>query len=709
MHRPPDATTRRRVLATAGLAAGAAALPAAPAHAAAAARPPLVHTGVRALLDRGGDKLADGDTALLTGYREPGDGGGMLLRWDPRSSAPPNGGTVLAPANTRRGRWLRVHEGVLDFRSFGHFDAAHPADDALDAMLADPAVHRIEAHTDLLLRRRHRIHRSRITLDFGGHTVHTTGIERGSHDDPFGAVLSFSGTRTSTTLTHALAAPVPELTDTYPVPDSGAFRVGQWWALAVDPVAGGGRDERELQKLVEITEIVDPTHVRVGYLSGWELAAGRRLTWTRVEPVREAHVRALRFEGAGADEYTGSHPVAYEYAVDCDVHAIHAVGTFWPVIMRRWCTRFRTENCSLKNPPTVEYGGAGYLTQNIYCLYGRIADCTTSNVRHLSDLTASAYCLVENCHGDGDDAGGNPFTTHGQYEHDLLFDGNSGLMDLANSGAQWGTSAKRITVRKHVCSWFTANTRITDLTLEDVRVIARPTFDRAGTLTVNADGAQVRGCTAKTFSLTQRSTRSRRPTVVSDCAFAAPPDTVLIQSAVTTPVHFVRCELTGLDGAALRGTGPVRLTDCRLAAAEHGAPLTVAAAELRVHGGRLEGLGLRLTAERDQQLRITGGTALTGTPAGGAFLSRAASEATVVWDLSDLTATTTASGTAHARIDHGANHWSATGCRFTGGTLHLAPDALRSALHSTCVEDGTRRTAFPQPGDTAQITGNLLL
>ncbi|MEV0280292.1 hypothetical protein AB0I22_28400 [Streptomyces sp. NPDC050610] len=237
----------------------------------------------------------------------------------------------------------------------------------------------------------------------------------------------------------------------------------------------------------------------------------------------------------------------------------------------------------------------------------------------------------------------------------------------------------------------------------------RALLDRGGTLAVNAGGAQLRGCTAKTFSLVaQRSTRSRRPTVVSDCAFAVPPDIVLIHSTVTTPAHFVRCEPTGLDGDALHGTGPVRLTDCRLAAAVHSAPMAVSASELRVHGGSLEGLGLRLTAEKDQRPRITGGMALSGTPAGGAFLSRAASDASVAWDLSGITATTTG-GTAHARVDHGANHWSATGCRFTGGTLHLAPGALRSTLHSACVEDGTRRTAFPEPGSTAQTAGNLQL
>ncbi|MEE1790671.1 peptidase C14, partial [Streptomyces sp. BE308] len=556
--------------------------------------------------------------------------------------------------------------------------------------------------------RRHLFTRSHIELDFGGHRIHTEGIEKNTHDNPFGAVLSFRGTTTDTKVEHALAAKVIELTDTFPVPDSRAFAVGQWWAVQVAPVEGGGADERELQKMVEITEIIDATHIRIGYLNGWELAAGRRLTWRRVEPVVNAHVRNMDFEGAGDDEYTGSHPVSYEYAVGCDVSGIHATGSFWPVIMRRWCTRFRTEQCSLKNPPTVEYGGAGYLTQQIYCLYGRVADCTTSNVRHLNDLTASAYCTVVNCHGDGDDAGGNPFTTHGQYEHDLLFDGNSGLMDLANSGAQWGISAKRITVRRHVCSWFTANTKITDLTLEDITVIARPTFDQAGTLTVNADGAQVRGCTAKTFAVAQRSARSTRPTVISDCSFEPPAGAVLVQTPVTAPVHFVRCTFKGVDGAILRGAGPVRFTDCTVTGADDAAPLSVGSADLRIDGGSYGNTGFEVSAVRDQSVTVTSGARFTGSNRAGAFLGRAAGPATVTWDITALNSSTTDAATAHVRIEDGTNHYAATGSRFTGGVLHLAPTALASALHTTCVEHGTRRTAMPQSGDSARTDGNLL-
>ncbi|MER5276923.1 peptidase C14, partial [Streptomyces sp. NPDC002809] len=508
---------------------------------------------------------------------------------------------------------------------------------------------------------------------------------------------------------HALSAAMPDLSDLFEVGDSSKFAVGQWWAVQVDPVAGGGGDERELQKLVEITEIVDAGHIRIGYLNGWELAEGRTLTWTLIEPVRDTHIRNMVFEGAGPDEYTGSHPVSFEYAVGCDVSGIHATGTFWPVIMRRWCTRFRTEDCSLKNPPTVMYGGAGYLTQQIYCLYGRVADCTTSNVRHLNDLTASAYCTVVNCHGDGDDAGGNPFTTHGQYEHDLLFDGNSGLMDIANSGAQWGISAKRITVRRHVCSWFTANTKITDLTLEDITVIARPTFDQAGTLSVNADGAQVRGCTAKTFAVAQRSARSTRPTTISDCSFELPAGAVLVQTPVTAPVHFVRCTFEGVDGAILRGAGPVHFTDCTVTGAENAAPLSVGSADLRIDGGTYDSTGIELSGVRDQRITVTGGARFTGGNKAGALLGRADGPGKATWDITGLSSAAAGPDTAHIRIADGTNHYAATGSRFTGGTLHLAPEALASVLHTTCVEDGTRRSAMPPAGDTVRTDGNLIL
>ncbi|WP_211288573.1 hypothetical protein [Actinophytocola xinjiangensis] len=660
--------------------------------------------------------VSDGTVVRVAGYHQPGDGGGMLVRWDARSAAPVNGGTVLP--GQKRGRWLQLHEGVVDLRTFGLFDATRPADDALAALVNDPAVHRVEGHTDLLFQRRHTFTRSGLELDFGGHTVRTDGIERNTHDNPFGAVMFFRGTVTDSTVTHTLTAVLPDQDDVFEVGDSARFAVGQWWTAVVNTLAGG--DERELQKLVQVTQVVDATRIRVNYRIGWELGVGRTITWTRVEPVERVHVRNMVFVGAPPydgppngelpddREYTGSHPVAYEYAVRCDVSDVHATRTWWPVVMRRWCTFFRTERSSLTNPPTVFYGGAGYLTQQIYCLYGRVADCHTANARHLNDWTASAYGIVENCHGDGDDAGGNPFTTHGQYEHDLVFVGNSGLMDIANSGAQWGISAKRITVKRHVCSWFVANTRITDLTLEDVHVVPRSTFDPGGTLTVNADGVQLRGCSASTFAVAQRSNRSARPNVIADCAFDLPPDQVLVQTPVTNTVHFVRCRFGNATGAVLRGPGAVHFTDTVVDGGEGAAPMLVGSAEVVVSGGRFTNTGLKLTAVRDQRLVVGGGAVLDGTNTDRALLSRAEGAGTIVWQLGDYRSTA-ADGTAHVAITSGANRYSALGADFTGGALRFADAAFADGshlLHTHCTEQNVTRSV-PPDGPRVHTTPNL--
>ena len=661
----------------------------------------------RTVADLGRIQAKDGQVAIAAGYRTPGDAGRLIYRGASAKGTKVNGGTVVPGKNGTV--WVLQHDGTLDFRVFGIDGPGRAADDALDAMVGDPTVERIEAHTDLNFVRRHVFTRSRIELDFGGHLITTEGIAANSHDNPFGAVLFFTGTPEGAAVQYALAEAWPELTDAVSVPDASVFPVDSWWAVQCAPVAGGGGDERELQRFVRVTQQLDATHIRVDYLNGWPLEAGRSLSWRKVAPVERVRVRNMRFVGSGpytgptdgslpdARELTGSHPTAFEYAVHCDVSDIHATHTWWPVVMRRWNTHFVTERCSIENPPTVFYGGAGYLTQQIYCLYGHVRDCTSSNARHLNDLTASAYCMVENCHGDGDDQGGNPFTTHGQYEHDLTFIGCSGLMDIANSGAQWGTSAKRITVRDHVCSWFVAGTKITDLTLENVRVIGRSTFDPQATLTINADGAQLRGCTAGLFAVGQRSARSTRPTVIEDCTFSLPKGQVLVQTPVTATVSFVRCRIDGIDGTVARGSGAVRFHDCDLSGPAKGDPFQLAGAEVTVRGGTLTGVALVATAAKDQVVTVDGAR-LSTDRTGGATLSRAAGAGVVTWRIDGVTSSAP-TGTPHLAIESGVNHARIVGSQFGGGRIQL-PDAGFAApstlLYDAAIERGVERTVPEQ-------------
>lgn len=659
------------------------------------------------------------DTVLVTGYAAAGDGGALLMRWDADSTAEPNGGTVIASAKARaKGRWHLVHEGTVDFRQFGVLGPDTPADDALDALVADPAVRRIEAHTDLNFVRRHRFSRSDLVLDFGNHLVTTEGIAPAAANDPFAAVLFFQGVVTDQVVTGALPADLPEQVDILPVPDAAAFTVGQWWAVQTDPRPGGGSAERELMYLLQITQIVDGTHVRVGYKTGWALTAGRTLTWTRVDPVQRVTVQRMRFRGTGSDQVTGSHPVAFEYATHCDVHQIDAERTFWPVIMRRWNTTYVTSQCSLRNPVSVTLGGAGYLTQQISCLYAQVRDCRTSNARHLNDFTCAAYSMVQNCHGDGDVQG--PFVTHGQYEHDLTYIGNSGLMTFANSGATWGGRAKRVTVRQQVTALFFARVGVIDLTLEDCQVVKDPSMpDYPSWMWVNADGLQMRGCRVDArFQLSQATAVSARPTVIEDCVIglsAADATLPFIAANVTTPVHLVRTTITGLDGATTswQGTGPLTVTACTLRGAGAdgaSAPVPVAAGRLTLDGTVLENTGLVLSGAADQEFAAVG-TRASGGPSTGAVFGRSTGGARVVsWSFDGHTGTAGRADLGHIRVTEGVNHYRATGSTFVGGALQLGGFATGSTvLHTGCVERGVHREAMPETGPGVLTDGNLIV
>jgi hypothetical protein len=61
----------------------------------------------------------DGQTVIVQGYYQRGDGGGGSFYWDAASTAPTNRGTMFASRNGGSGRWMRIFSGALNVRWFG--------------------------------------------------------------------------------------------------------------------------------------------------------------------------------------------------------------------------------------------------------------------------------------------------------------------------------------------------------------------------------------------------------------------------------------------------------------------------------------------------------------------------------------------------------------------------------------------------------------
>lgn len=707
---------------------------------------------VKTLLELPKGQLKDGVKVHVGGFYSDGDGGAKLVRWAASSTKADNGGTVHAPTGTgqQAGRWETVHNGVADFRWFGLFGADKNADAALDAMVNDASIHRIEAHTDLNFAKRHIFHRSGVEIDFHGHTVTTEGIELNTRDNPFGAVLFFQGTATGETQTVRLSTDLAEGADVLEVANASAFQVEDWWHVQVKNLPQGGA-QRELDYLLKVTEIIDGTHIRVNYKLGWAIASGRQVTYRMMAPVFRCNVRNMRFVGIAVPpngstsqrpfdtwDQIGSNPVAYEFAVECDVSGIRATKVFWPVIMRRYCSHYVTERCELINPEERDWGGTGYLTQQINVLYGHVRDCNTSNARHLNDFTCAAYCLVENCHGDGDDYG--PFVTHGQFEHDLFYIGNSGLLSFANSGTTWGDSAKRITVKKHIASRIVANKRLTDLTLEDCHAVIKEGLSNSGSIWVNVDGLNMRGCTAEAMiTLSKGSSRSKRKNILDSCGFGmlkgyeiARPIRKGTESVGYTPINgdllIQNCEFYNVEEVNIGSINRLTLINTWF----KGLPQTqgiinIGSREIVISGGGLIDCGFVLTGawdktnrdgtnpehKTDQSITIGGGAVFSGTNGEKAFLKSIDPTNVIRWSLGDYTSKSSDPDTAHFHIQGGRHQFKAVGSSYIGGKYVILESSFSRDQYffmTSCIEQNVIRALLPAETERVKHTeGNMIL
>lgn len=695
----------------------------------------------------------DGMTVQVLGYSVPGDMGAKTMVYFASSTAPENGGTVHKPKNGK-GAWHLVHTGVGRFAWFGIHDAKTPADDALDALVNDESFRRIEADSDLLMLRRHVFHRSRLDLDFLNHTMYTYGAENARRDDPFAAILFFQGRSVGKPLTVTLPelqdesgffrpAQFGEDSDFLYVGDNSTFSPDQWYFVQSDsrpqepaedgrmPVGGGSADI-ELMKLLMVTKVGnalgDKKYVEFNYLNAWPLTSGRTITYQRIEPVFDVNVMNLKFEGQGHSDVTGTSPVAHEYCVNCNVLNIEARKVFWPLNIRRYCTTYEVRGCTLINPEEVITGGSGYMLQQIGCLYGHVTDCRSHNVRHLNDFTGCAYSMVENCHCTGDENGA--FVTHGQYDHDLTYVGNSGLLSFANSALNatsphnWGGWHKRILVKKHVAPRVVFEgkmNRVVDMTLEDCYVYrnAARYGANAGSVWANVDGLVMRNCVLQGFlCLGEDSNISRRPTLVENCTINLIDGNYLTRYAgskyeVDREITFRNCVFLNTGKHFIVRGSTINFIDCHFYPAEGTQlnRLNVEAKHTRIIGGGLHGVCFAFdkgeTTETEvgpQILTLDGGVVLDGANPSGALID-IQNPALVTLDFGTVTLSP-AEGVEIVRAGTGPVALMARGTRLENAHLSLPASARGQGSYFIAQNCILKNSSIRLP-EGASVTGSL--
>jgi len=188
--------------------------------------------------------------------------------------------------------------------------------------------------------------------------------------------------------------------------------------------------------------------------------------------------------------------------------------------------------------------------------------------------------------------------THGQYEHDLHFTANSGILTLANSGKAWGQSAARIVINHHRCSMLTADTHVTDLTLTDVCIYRNGEQDNLGILRLNCDGLTVQNCSVSgELTLLQNSRRSIKMNVFENCGFVLDPrhDSTISNLAPDDP--FIVSHPAAEARNSINGRSLVYFSHCQFKGTNKDVSLLIKNKEINFNACRLENVSLILTAD----------------------------------------------------------------------------------------------------------------
>ena len=131
-------------------------------------------------------------------------------------------------------------------------------------------------------------------------------------------------------------------TDVYQVPSGFSGQVGDWYLIDSDTnpeMAAEGRTSAiELQRLAMVTMAVSGKYC-FNHRPGYPLARGRSLTYRKVRPIENITVRNMKFHGKpGATGTDGVHPLAFLYAVNCNVFGLDGQYSFAALIFRRYNT-----------------------------------------------------------------------------------------------------------------------------------------------------------------------------------------------------------------------------------------------------------------------------------------------------------------------------------------------------------------------------------
>lgn len=630
---------------------------------------------------------------------------------------------------------------IVSFKVFGgKCNGIDPDDEALDLAIESLKPHQVLSFSGmgvgngegLVLTTNHIYKKSNVVIDFANCDVYWKAIE-GHVPDRSGNFVSnprspgcicFRGELTGEDYTHTLTQDLPEFSDIFPTSGNAAnFKRGDWWVVTTD-AAPGAPSGKEINYLIESQGgYGNPNDVRMNYITGWDIGSGRVITYKKANPVKNIqllnvgkfHWQQTITDGSGSGDAFVSQQscslFSFEVARDYKITGVTGLDMPYCVIFEQWVSGGVVKKCDTDNPTLNR---SDQIVSRNGALYCHAQVLQNKSGRHAIDHTSAAYCTVTNAGETGSKQGA--FTTHGSFEHDLVFKNTTGVFSTANSGAEFGESSKRITLKNHIGTHLIASAKVSDLTVVD------SSFDEFAK--VNADGLTFRNVdipninqTAGTGGLQffQNSSRSGKDTVINGGKINFSLGSPAIPQDCTANIKFSESTILDLRARQFLGSGHLTFSACNGNGGTRGQNI-LQQERLTILGGQFVSVPWKTGGSKNQTIFIGAGHKAIG-------LGDASTNKVWVFDkdsggeieinIGDASFETTDDTVTHLELSAatGVLKYKSVGATYTGGKIRFQSlvDNGSYIYHKANVENGVTRESVPTESSKASTADNMII
>lgn len=423
--------------------------------------------------------------------------------------------------------------------------------------------------------------------------IRTEGVE---FDVRYGA-LSFWGELSGSYYDQVLEAEAIEGQNSWAVTDSAGFEPGAYYWVQVAPSSTLEADHI-VDKMLRCVRI-ETGLVYFDYRRGYAVPAGQTVRFTKVTPVKGVKVKNAHF--VYGQTYTdtpqgrmdSSSGLTFNYAAGCDAENITYADAPKRTVQLSWVHDSVVERCEVLRTATP--AREGYTVGIMGSIFVEAKKCKGLRDRHILDFTGSAFCRAIQC-SEGETLNAT-FTTHGKWEHDLVYEGCEGHLQFAGSGATFGNRARNISIRSHSGPQLIARTGVTDMTVENSKFVSISDLNLDGLVCREVYfGNQVTFKKATSLSKRKNSFENCHVTIGGNALFDA---------GVEAEVFFSKCAFPNVFSNMFTGRAKVHLEDCEFeTGSSSGAPIVCGLELLEVIRGNMSGANMILSDSLAQKIAL---------------------------------------------------------------------------------------------------------